>query len=64
VSLAYFTVHAEADVRHREGERQALSRCLDRGASAEEVLDAASQALDAYWGLLDGVCRETGLATN
>lgn len=63
-SLAYFTVHAEADVRHREGERQALARCLKAGATREEVLAAASQALDAYWGLLDGVCRETGLALN
>jgi pyrroloquinoline-quinone synthase len=57
-ALEYFTVHAEADVRHRQGERDALRRCLDSGASGEEVLDAASSALDAYWRLLDGVCRE------
>lgn len=61
-SVAYFTVHAEADLRHREGERRALARCLEAGAAPEEVLGAASQALDAYWGLLDGVCREAGLA--
>lgn len=61
-SLAYFTVHAEADVRHREGERQALARCLEDGASRKEVLAAASQALDAYWGLLDGVCDAVGVA--
>ncbi len=60
--LAYFTVHAEADVRHREGERQALARCLDNGTSQEEVLAAADRALDAYWGLLDGICRETGIS--
>ncbi|HEX4954454.1 MAG TPA: CADD family putative folate metabolism protein [Thermoanaerobaculia bacterium] len=59
--LAYFTVHAEADVRHREGERQALAHCLDNGTSGDEVLAAADQALDAYWGLLDGICRETGI---
>lgn len=57
-ALEYFTVHAEADVRHREGEREALRRCLDAGASGEEVMDAANSALDAYWRLLDGVCRE------
>jgi pyrroloquinoline-quinone synthase len=60
--LAYFTVHQEADLRHRQGERRALARCLAAGASGEEVLGAASQALDAYWGLLDGVCREAGVA--
>ncbi len=63
-SLAYFTVHAEADVRHRDGERQALARCLAAGATREEILGSAEQALDAYWGLLDGVCREAGIACN
>lgn len=62
-TLAYFEVHAEADVRHREGERRALARAVDAGAGEEEVLGAASAALDAYWGLLDGVCRETSIAT-
>jgi pyrroloquinoline-quinone synthase len=60
--LAYFEVHAEADLRHREGERRALERCLSDGASMDEVLQAAGQALDAYWGLLDGVCAETGVS--
>lgn len=60
-TLAYFDVHAEADLRHRAGEREALSRCLEDGASPEDVLDAASQALDAYWGLLDGVCMEANI---
>ena len=60
-ALAYFTVHAEADLRHREGERRALARCLAAGASREEILGAADEALGAYWGLLDGVCRVTGL---
>lgn len=59
--LSYFTVHAEADIRHREGERQALARCLDQGASREEVLGAAEKALDAYWRLLDGVCEQADI---
>jgi pyrroloquinoline-quinone synthase len=59
--LAYFEVHAEADVHHREGERQALSRCLAEGATEESVLGSANQALEAYWGLLDGVCSEAGI---
>jgi pyrroloquinoline-quinone synthase len=60
-ALAYFEVHAETDIHHRQGERQALSRCLEDGASAEAVLDSAAQALQAYWGLLDGVCVEAGI---
>ena len=54
--LAYFEVHAITDIEHREGERNAIARCLDDGASLELVLGAANDALDAYWGLLDGVC--------
>lgn len=60
-TVEYFTVHQEADVRHREGERRSLLRCLENGADGEAVLAAADQALDAYWGLLDGVCEEAGV---
>jgi pyrroloquinoline-quinone synthase len=60
-ALAYFTVHAAADVRHREGERRALASCLASGAAPETVLAAAAEALDAYWGLLDGVCETAGI---
>jgi len=61
-ALSYFTVHSEADLRHREGERRAIALCLEAGASADEVLTAADGALDAYWSLLDGVAAEIGLA--
>ena len=60
--LAYFDVHAKTDLEHREGERQALTRCLDGGASPEAVFTAATNALDAYWGLLDGICDAAGVA--
>jgi pyrroloquinoline-quinone synthase len=60
-TVAYFEVHTEADVRHRQGEREALARCLEEGATEQELLAATDQALDAYWGLLDGVCEETGI---
>ena len=30
--LAYFAVHATLDREHRDGEREALDRCLDQGA--------------------------------
>ena len=62
-SIAYFEVHAETDIRHREGERDALCRCLDAGSSPEIVLDSADQALTAYWGLLDGICEGAGLTS-
>lgn len=57
-ALAYFEVHAVADIEHREGERQAMLRCLENGSSSEDLFEAAKEALDAYWGLLDGICLE------
>ncbi len=60
-TLGYFEVHAEADVRHREGERAALGRCLENGASGDDALQATGEALDAYWALLDQVCEELGI---
>jgi pyrroloquinoline-quinone synthase len=61
-SLQYFTVHEAADVRHRAGEREALAACLTAGVPAHVVHGAAAKALDAYWGLLDGVCQEIGIS--
>ena len=60
--LAYFEVHATADLHHRQGERSVLSRCLERGADPAAVTAAAEDALDAYWGLLDDVCVEADVA--
>ena len=60
-ALAYFEVHRMADVRHRQGERDALAACLESGTPAEVVTGATERALDAYWRLLDGVSAEIGL---
>ncbi|MDH3745271.1 MAG: CADD family putative folate metabolism protein [Acidobacteriota bacterium] len=60
-TLGYFEVHAEADIRHRDGERKALGRCLASGATGEQALQATGEALDAYWALLDDVCDELGI---
>jgi len=57
-ALAYFEVHAETDIQHRNGERCALAGCLASGASPGVILDSATEALDAYWGLLDGICED------
>ncbi len=64
-TLAYFEVHAQADIEHRAGEVRALERCLeisdDPGAVQQTILEAAGEALDAYWLLLDDVCNLTGM---
>jgi pyrroloquinoline-quinone synthase len=60
-AVRYFAVHATADLEHRAGERSALGRCLDSGTSPATIMNAAEEALDAYWNLLDGVCEEASL---
>jgi pyrroloquinoline-quinone synthase len=60
-TLAYFAVHAEKDIEHSQGEQRALLQCLADGASSETILASAGKALDAYWGLLDGICEEAGI---
>ena len=60
-TLAYFELHAETDIRHRRGEREALRRCLSAGAPDDLVLDSGNEALSAYWELLDGICDEAGI---
>jgi pyrroloquinoline-quinone synthase len=57
-ALAYFEVHAQADIEHGDGERKAIQRCLEQGSSEKTLFTAADEALDAYWGLLDGICEE------
>jgi pyrroloquinoline-quinone synthase len=57
-ALSYFAVHATADLEHRAGERSALARCLNAGASPTAIMTAAEEALDAYWNLLDSVREE------
>ena len=60
-TLRYFAVHATADVEHGAAERSAIGRCLDSGTSPGTIINAAEEALDAYWNLLDGVCEEASL---
>ena len=60
-ALGYFAIHATADVEHRAAERSAIRRCLDSGTSPGIIMNAAEEALAAYWNLLDGVCEESSL---
>lgn len=61
-SLSYFECHEEADIRHRAQERRALRFCLEQGGETHELFESTQAALDAHWGLLDGVCRQAGIA--
>ena len=52
-ALAYFSVHEEADVTHREAWRNWL---IENAQGDEaEILATTNQALDALWGALDAV---------
>ena len=55
-TLRFFTVHLEVDEWHADVARDLLERTApaDRRAAA---VQAASEGLDALWGLLDGVTR-------
>ena len=56
-SLAYFAVHEEADVRHRQAWRTWLAQQSD--VDTEAVLHGAERALRALWGALDAVSPES-----
>ena len=61
-AVRFFTVHEEADVWHRQVEREALGRAAVSDADREKALAAAGRCLDALNRALDGVMRENGLA--
>jgi pyrroloquinoline-quinone synthase len=58
----FFTVHEEADVWHRQVERNALGRVAVTDSEQTKALAAADRCLDALNRALDGVMRENGLA--
>ncbi len=58
----FFTVHEQADVWHRQVEREALGRIADNAGGAGAGAGAASRCLDALNRALDGVMREIGRA--
>ena len=55
-TLRFFTVHLEVDERHADVARDLLERTVPADERALAVR-AASDSLDAIWGLLDGVTR-------
>jgi pyrroloquinoline-quinone synthase len=61
-ALAYFSVHQEADVRHRAAWRAWLSS--QKEADTFDVLCAAERSLKALWGALDAVYPQACAAKN
>ncbi len=57
----FFSVHEQADVWHRQVEREALGRVADTPEAREKALAAARRCCDALNGALDGVMRENAL---
>jgi len=61
-ALAYFSVHQEADVRHRAAWRSWLKN--QNQEDNFEVLCAAERSLKALWGALDAVYPQSCAAKN
>ncbi len=57
----FFTVHEEADVWHRQVEREALGRVARTEGERQRALKTAGRCLDALNRALDGVMRENRL---
>lgn len=60
-TVAYFTVHIEADKEHAAVERRLLSE-LVTDENAEAVHRSVAQTLDALYEMLNGVCRRHDIA--
>jgi pyrroloquinoline-quinone synthase len=61
-ALAYFSVHEEADVRHRAAWREWLSS--QKNVDEVAVLCAAERGLKAMWGALDAVYPQGCMSKN
>ncbi len=57
----FFSVHEEADVWHRQVEREALGHIADTPKAREQALAAARRCCKALNRALDGVMRENAL---
>ena len=54
-SLAFFAVHADLDIIHRQGERYILAQHCSTPTRQESALRAAEESAKALWHFLDGV---------
>jgi pyrroloquinoline-quinone synthase len=60
-AVRFFTVHEEADVWHRQVEREALGRVAGTPEEREKALASADRCLTALNRALDGILRENAL---
>ena len=54
-AVEFFTIHEEADLRHRAEERAVLARECRDATSRDAAVAAAGDAAQALWEFLDGV---------
>jgi pyrroloquinoline-quinone synthase len=55
----FFSVHKHADVVHAAAEWRLIDGAADSPKRRAEILTATSDACEALWGFLDGVCDRT-----
>jgi pyrroloquinoline-quinone synthase len=56
-TVAFFTVHREADVDHARTGAELIEQFADTPEREAEVIAAANQAISALWSMLDGMLR-------
>jgi len=61
-AVRFFSVHEQADVWHRQVERDALGRVASTDEERRAAFESASRCLDALNRALDGILRDTVLA--
>jgi pyrroloquinoline-quinone synthase len=61
-TLAYFEVHAEADIKHSADEREALARHITTEAEAERAVAASEDVTQALWLLLTDIAERHGIS--
>ena len=59
--LSFFRVHEEADVLHRQAERDVISDLITSAQDEERAIRSAQRVAKAFYGMLDGIVRECGV---
>ena len=54
-AVSFFTAHEEADLVHRQAEREILARNCQAETDRESAIHGAEESAKALWGFLDGV---------
>ena len=56
--LSFFRVHEEADVVHRQAERDIIADLIKSAEDEERAIRSAQKVAKAFYGMLDGIVRE------